>query len=114
VDTLIIAALLGFLGAKLPAYIGVPTTFTGYFFTGMIIGKLAPAEIEWEAPAGIIVCVFVLMLGLVGLRGHSILMFLLNYFIIPGVAVAVCYLGVWVARKKMKQKAQPGTEGLAG
>jgi hypothetical protein len=114
VDTLMIAALLGYLGAKLPAYMGIPTTFTGYFFTGMIVGKLAPAEIVWEAPIGILACVFLLMLGLVGFRGQGTLMFLLHYLIIPGIAVGICYLGLWTARRKLKPKTSPGTEGLAG
>ena len=119
VDTLMIAAILGYLGVgylgvTLPALFGIPTTFTGYFFTGMIVGNLAPPEIEWEAPMGIIICVVLLMMGLVGLRDQGVLMFLLHYFIIPGVAVGVCYLGLRVARKKSKAKTEPGAEGLAG
>ncbi len=114
VDTLMIAAMLGYLGVKLPALFGIPTTFTGYFFTGMIVGKLAPPEIEWEAPMGIIICVVLLMMGLVGLRDQGVLLFLFHYFIIPGVAVGVCYLGLRVARKKSKARTEPGAEGLAG
>jgi hypothetical protein len=114
VDTLMIAAILGYLGVKLPALFGIPTTFTGYFFTGMIVGNLAPPEIEWEAPMGIIICVVLLMMGLVGLRDQGVLMFLLHYLIIPGVAVGICYLGLRVARKKSKAKTEAGAEGLAG
>jgi hypothetical protein len=114
VDTLMIATLLGYLGLKVPAYIGVPTTCTGYFFSGMIVGKLAPTEIVWEAPAGIVVCVILLMLGLVGLRDQGVLLFLLHYVIIPGIAVGVCYLGLRVARRKPKAQTEPGRGGLAG
>ncbi|MBI5251701.1 MAG: hypothetical protein HY912_19585 [Desulfomonile tiedjei] len=114
VDTLMIAAVLGHLGLKLPAYFGVPTTFTGYFFTGMIVGKLAPPEIEWECPIGIVACVVLLMLGLVGMREQGVLLFILHYLLIPGVAVGVCYLGLRVARRKTKAKVEPGREGLAG
>ena len=114
VDTLVIAAILGYLGLTVPAYFGVPTTFTGYFFTGMIVGNLAPPEIEWECPAGIVVCVVLLMLGLVGLRGQGILLFILHYLIIPAIAVGVCYLGLRYARKKPKTVPESAREGLAG
>jgi hypothetical protein len=114
VDTLMIATILGYLGLTVPAFIGVPTTCTGYFFTGMIVGKLAPIEIVWEAPVGILVCVILLMLGLEGLRGQGVLWFIFHYVIVPGVAVGVCYLGLWVARKKPKAQTELGRNGLAG
>ena len=50
VDTLLIACVLGWLGLQVPAVFGVPTTFTGYFFTGWILSDLAPPEIVWELP----------------------------------------------------------------
>lgn len=114
VDTLTIAAILGYLDLTAPAFIGVPTTCTGYFFSGMIVGKLAPSEIVWEAPAGILVCVILLMLGLEGLRGQGVLLFLLHYVVIPGIAVGVCYLGLRVARRKPKAQTEPGRDSLAG
>lgn len=114
VDTLLIAALLGYMGLQVPAYFGVPTTFTGYFFTGAIIGKLAPAYIQWEAPVGILICVFLLMLGLVGLSGQGVLSFLLHFVIVPAIAVGICYLGLRVSRKKNKALAQSIDGGLAG
>jgi hypothetical protein len=99
VDTLLIAALLGTAGIKVPAYFGVPTTFTGYFFTGMILGGLAPREIVWEVPLGILVCALLLVLGLMGLKGQGVLSFILNFIFLPATAVGVCYLGMRVARR---------------
>ena len=79
VDTLFIATLLGYLELTLPMWFGVPTTFTGFFFTGMIAGRLAPAEIVWEPPSGVLICVILMMLGLVGLKGHGVLLFLFHF-----------------------------------
>jgi hypothetical protein len=105
VDTLLIATLLGYLGLKLPLWFGVPTTFTGYFFAGIIAGRLAPPDILWEPPAGVLICVLLMMLGMMGLRGHGV-WFLFYFGVIPAVAVAVCYLGVRIARKKNSPVAE--------
>jgi peptidoglycan/LPS O-acetylase OafA/YrhL len=104
VDTLLIACVLGWLGLQVPAYFGVPTTFTGYFFTGWILGDLAPSEIVWELPAGILVCVLLLMWGVAGSQGMSLPYLFLNYVCIPAVAVTVCYLGLRVGRKRAAKK----------
>ncbi len=116
VDTLFIACVLGYLGLQVPAYFGVPTTFTGYFFTGWILGNLAPSEIVWELPAGILVCVLLLMWGLSGSQGLSLPYLFLNYVCIPGTAVALCYLGLRVGRKKAAKKRQQelAKENFAG
>jgi hypothetical protein len=106
VDTLLIACVLGYLGLQVPAYVGVPTTFTGYFFTGWILGDLAPSEIMWEIPAGILVCVLFLMWGLMGSQALSWPYMFLNYICIPGVAVGICYLGLRVGRKRAARKQQ--------
>jgi hypothetical protein len=115
VDTLFIATLLGYLGIKMPLWFGVPTTFTGFFFSGMIAGRLAPPDIIWEPPAGVLICVLLMMLGMWGLKGHGVLLFLLNFAVIPAIAVAVCYAGVRLARKKKSQPTPPEpTNNLAG
>ncbi len=114
VDTLLIAALLGYMGLQVPAYFGIPTTFTGYFFTGMISGKLAPSYIQWEVPAGIAVCVLLLMLGFVGFSGHGVLSFMLHFIIVPAIAVGICYLGLRLSRKKNKAQSESIDGGLAG
>jgi hypothetical protein len=102
VDTLLIAALLGELGIRVPAYFGVPTTFTGYFFTGLALGNMAPRTILWEIPSGVLVCSLFLMLGLFGFKDHGFFMFIFHYILIPAVAVGVCYFGVTVARRPAK------------
>jgi hypothetical protein len=102
VDTLLIAALLGAVNIQVPAYVGVPTTFTGYFFTGLALGNMAPRTIEWEIPSGVLVCSLFLMLGLFGFKGHGFLSSMLHFIIIPAVAVGVCYFGVVVARRPAK------------
>ncbi len=107
VDTLMIGALLGNSISRCRLMSGSPPPVQGIFFSGMIVGKLAPREIVWEAPAGIFVCVILLMLGLEGLRGQGVLWFLFHYVIIPGVAVGVCHLGLWVARRKSKAQTAP-------
>jgi hypothetical protein len=106
VDTLLIACVLGYLGLQVPAYFGVPTTFTGYFFTGWILGNLAPREIVWQLPAGILVCVLLLMWGLAGTHGMSIPHLFLNYICVPAVAMGVCYVGLRVGRAKAAKKRQ--------
>ncbi len=105
VDTLLIACVLGYLGLQVPAYFGVPTTFTGYFFTGWILGDLAPSEIVWELPAGILVCVLLLMWGVAGSQGLSLPYLFLNYVCIPSIAVSICYLGLRVGRKRAAKKS---------
>ncbi|HMK34233.1 MAG TPA: hypothetical protein VK463_04130 [Desulfomonilaceae bacterium] len=114
-DTLFIAAILGYLGLHVPLWFGVPTTFTGYFFTGMILGKFAPPGIVWEPPSGVLICVLLMMLGLVGLKGQGVLLFLFHFVLIPAVAVSICYLGMRVARRK-NPVGEPlkGTNNLAG
>ncbi len=107
-DTLMLAALMGYLGITVPAYFGVPTTLTGYFLAGMILGGLAPAKIVWEIPCGILVCALLMVWGLFGLRGHGVFAFLFNFGVIPAIALGVCYLGVLVARGKLKKK--PGAD----
>jgi hypothetical protein len=116
VDTLLIACVLGYLGLRVPAYFGVPTTFTGYFFAGWILGNLAPREIVWEIPAGILVCVLLLVWGLAGTQGLSALSLFLHYVFIPGVAVGVCYLGLRVGRAKAakKRRQELSKETFAG
>ncbi len=105
-DTLLIACVLGYLGLRVPAYFGVPTTFVGYFFTGLIVGNLAGPDIVWEAPAGIILCVLLLMWGLAGTHGLSAPYLLLNYVCIPGIAMGTCCLGLRVGRKRAAKKRQ--------
>lgn len=115
VDTLFIAALLGYLGLQLPMWFGLPTTFTGYFFTGLILGRFAPQRVVWEPSSGILACVILMMLGLVGLRGQGLMSFLFYFGLIPAVAVAVSYLGLRLARRKMVGNANEGaTNNLAG
>lgn len=106
VDTLFIAALLGYLGITVPAWFGVPTTFTGYFFSGLILGRLAPKNIVWEPCAGIFVCVVLMMAGLVGFRGHGFLLFLFHFMVLPGAAVVVSYLGVKVGKEGLRAVVQ--------
>jgi hypothetical protein len=101
-DTLLIAALLGYLGLTVPAWFGVPTTFTGYFFSGVILGRLAPKNIVWEPCAGIVLCVLLMMAGLVGLRGHGLLLFMLHFVAVPAAAVAVSYFGLRVGREGLR------------
>ncbi len=105
VDTLLIACVLGYLGLRVPYYFGVPTTFTGYFFTGWILGNLAPREIVWEIPAGILICVLLLMWGLAS-HGLGIFYSFLNWVCVPAVAVGICYLGLHVGRAKAAKKRQ--------
>jgi|GEM_PF-1896908 len=106
VDTLFLAAFMGYLGITVPAWFGVPTTFTGYFVSGIILGRLAPKNILWEPCAGIFVCVVLMMGGLVGFRGHGFLLFLLHFVVIPGGAVAVSYLGILVGREGFRAVIQ--------
>lgn len=104
VDTLFIAALIGTVGITVPKYFGVPTTCTGYFFAGMILGTLSPRSIVWEIPAGILFCALALVFGLVGLKDQSVLSFIFNFIMIPAFAAGVCYLGVRVARRPSKNQ----------
>jgi hypothetical protein len=94
VDTLLIAALLGYLKVTVPAYVGVPTTCTGYFFSGLIIGKLAPPWVEWEPPVGIFICATLFMMGFAGFRGEGIGLLFLHYVLIPGIAMGISYVGL--------------------
>lgn len=110
VDTLLIATMLGYLGLKVPAYFGVPTTFTGYFFSGVILGRLAPRHILWEPPIGILICVWLFMLGFEGLKGHGVLLFLSYFALIPAIAIAVSYLGMRVGRKDLPRWRAWGKE----
>lgn len=99
VSTLLIACVIGYLGLQVPAYFGVPTTFTGYFLTGYLLSQLAPAEVDWEIPTGILVCALVFMLGHVGLSGHGVFLFLIYFLLLPAIAVGVCYLGMTLGRE---------------
>ena len=101
VDTLLIAALLGYLGLQVPAYFGVPTTFIGYFFSGIIIGRFTPRHILWEPPIGILLCVWLFMMGFEGLSGHGVLLFLSYFALVPAIAVGISYLGMRVGRKDL-------------
>jgi hypothetical protein len=103
-----LAALMGSVGIVVPAYVGVPTTLTGYFFAGMILARFAPVQILWEIPAGILACSFFLVWGLFGLSGHSFGAFILNFVVIPGIAMGVCYLGALAGRGQLKGKLVPG------
>jgi hypothetical protein len=106
VDTLLIAAVLGNLNLEVPAAVGLPTTFTGYFFSGMILGGFAPRSIEWEPPMGVLICVELMMVGYWGFSGHGL--WSIVYFVfIPAVAVGVCYLGMTLARKRIDKKEKP-------
>jgi len=98
-DTLMIGAVIGYLGFQVPAYFGVPTTFTGYFLAGAALGRIAPAAILWQIPAGIVVCAVLAMLGLAGLSGHGVFWFLVNFLVIPALAAGACYAGVWFVRR---------------
>jgi hypothetical protein len=104
-DTLIIAAILGHFGLKVPAYFGVPTTFVGYFMTGLVVGKLAPKDVLWEPLIGILVCVLLFMLGMASPKEQGVLLFMLNFVLIPACALGVSYLGLRVARRPLPQKS---------
>jgi hypothetical protein len=98
-DTLMIGAVIGHLGFQVPAYFGVPTTCTGYFLAGVALGRIAPAAILWQIPAGIVVCAVLVMVGLAGLSGHGVFWFLVNFLVIPALAAGACYGGVWFVRR---------------
>jgi hypothetical protein len=119
VDTLLIAALLGYLKVTVPAYVGVPTTCTGYFFSGLIIGKLAPPWVEWEPPAGVLICASLFMLGFTGIREQGIGLLLVHYVLIPAIAMGISYVGLRAGRgdlqlpwKKVKIEDQAKTRDL--
>jgi hypothetical protein len=115
VDTLFIATILGYLGIPVGSWFGVPTTFSGFFVTGAITGRLAPPTIVWEPPSGVLIFVLLMMLGMVGLRGHGFFSFLFYFVVVPAIAVSVCYAGVWVARKERGKPAAPAaTNNPAG
>jgi hypothetical protein len=103
VDTVIIAALLGFLGLKVSVWFGIPTTFSGYFFTGMILGALAPEDVVWEPVIGVFIIIEIMMTGLVGLKGHGIFFFF-HFVIVPVIAAGVCYGGLLLSRRKTRAK----------
>lgn len=101
VDTLFIACVLGYLGLQVPAWFGVPTTFTGFFLSGWMVGRFGPKGVSWEPPAGILVCVLALMLGLSRPELNGVtatLRTLFNYVLVPAFAVGVCYLGMYVGK----------------
>jgi hypothetical protein len=104
-DTLIIAAILGQLGLRVPAYFGVPTTFVGYFMTGLVLGKMAPKAITWEPLIGILLCVLFFMVGMAGLKDQTVLLFMFNFILIPACALGVSYLGLRVARRPRRTKS---------
>lgn len=104
-DTLMIGAVIGYMGFQVPAYFGVPTTFTGYFLAGMVLGRIAPAAILWQIPGGIVICAALVMLGLAGLSGHGVFWFLVNFFVIPALAGGACYAGVWFVRRNSLKRA---------
>ena len=104
-DTLIFAALLGHLGLRVPAYFGLPTTFIGYFMSGLVVGKMAPAHIFWEPLCGILACVLLFMWGMAGLKGHGVLLFIFNFILIPACAIGVSYLGLRIARRPLRPKS---------
>lgn len=101
VDTLFIAFVLGTLKIQVPAWFGVPTTFTGFFLAGWIVARFGPRGISWQPPAGILVCVLLLMQGISrpepGEVTSSLLIFF-NYVIVPVIAMAICGLGMYVGR----------------
>jgi len=98
VDTLLIAAALGTVGITVSAYFGVPTTLTGYFFAGLLLGKWAPKHVEKGPIVGIVLFVWLFMWGFVGLRGHGALGFLGYFLLIPAVAAGLCYVGLHLGR----------------
>lgn len=98
VDTLMFACILGYLGLKLPAYFGVPTTFSGYFVAGYLLSRFAPREIVWEIPAGILICSLLFMAGFVGFSGQSALLLFLHFVVLPAVAAGICFLGFAVGK----------------
>lgn len=97
--TLIIAALIGYVLSGLPSYFGIPTTFIGYFLAGYVLSAIAPKEIVWEIPTGILVCSLVFLAGFVGFTGQGALMLLVTYVLLPAIAVGVCYLGLILGRE---------------
>jgi hypothetical protein len=123
VDTLFIACVMGYLGLQLPAWFGVPTTFTGFFMSGWIVGRFGPRGVSWEPPAGILVCVLLLMLGLsrpeLGGVG-SALRTLFNYVLVPLSAMAICFLGMYVGKngwqpiKDYLKRKRPSTAARTG
>jgi hypothetical protein len=102
VDTLTVACVLGYLKLQVPAFVGVPTTFSGYFFSGFFVGKLAPPRIKWEAPIGILICVLAFMAGYAGFTGQGPIQLTVHYGILPAAAVGICYVGVEGGRRGIK------------
>lgn len=102
VDTLTVACVLGYLKIQVPAFVGLPTTFSGYFFAGFFVGKLAPLRIKWEAPAGSLICVLAFMAGYAGFRGQGPFQLVIHYGILPAAAVGICYVGLEAGRRGIK------------
>jgi hypothetical protein len=102
VDTLATACVLGYVSIQVPAQVGIPTTFSGFFFTGVLVGKLAPARIKWEVPLGILICVLLFMAGFAGFGGQGTLLLLVHYVILPAVAVGLSYAGLEIGRRGFK------------
>ena len=70
-----------------------------------------PREILWEVPVGILICVLLLMLGVVGLKGLGALAFFFNYVIVPAAAVIVSYVGVKVGRGELQLRPNAQSQG---
>jgi len=102
VDTLTVACVLGYLKMQVPAFVGVPTTFSGYFFAGFFVGKLAPLRIKWEAPGGILICALAFMAGYAGFSGQGPVLLVVHYGILPAAAVGICYLGLEAGRRGIR------------
>lgn len=109
VDTIFIGAIMGYAGVRMPAYFGVPTTFSGYFLTGMMLGRIAPPTIFYHIPLGIILCSLLFMWGMAGPAGQGGLAFISNFVLIPAVAGGVCYLGVRLARRSLSRNLKTKT-----
>ncbi len=96
-DTLLIAMILGYLHIQVPAYMGIPTTFVGYFFAGVFTGRFAPKEIDWEPALGVVVTTIFMMWTMMGFQGHGT-SFFLYFVVIPALAGLVAFFGYWLAR----------------
>lgn len=97
VSALLIGALIGIVGIKLPWYFGVIAALIGLFVTGYLLGRFAPPQFLWEFPAGTVLFAILFMFMLS--KGVGVLAFLAKYLLVPALAGAAGYWGVIVARK---------------
>jgi len=109
-DTLLIACVLGYLKLQVPAYFGIPTTFSGYFFAGVVIGRLAPARITWQASVGILICALVFMFGYGAGGDQGSGLMIVQYGLLPAVSVALFCLGKKAARRNSRCIGMPSSK----